>query len=96
MDAYHSAYRPTLLRLWLQHAQALPVINLLALDNNGTPCNDVPLRGHRDTDDDDSSRCLREITHTLLQLSQTNRAFLAHASFIDWGDSAVDAPCSKW
>jgi hypothetical protein len=64
--------------------------------NDGSPRNDAPLRGHRDTDDDDASFCLHEITHTLLQLSQTNREFLAHASFIDWGDSAADAPCSKW
>ena len=51
----------------------------------------IPYR-HRDDDDDDSTL----LTWTMLQLSQTNREFLAHASFIDWGDSASDAPCIKW
>ena len=96
MHTCHNAYLSTLLQLWLQRARALPDISPLTLDNDDAPCNDVPLRSRRDTDDDDDSRCLREITHTLLQLSQTNREFLAHASFIDWGDSAADAPCSKW
>ena len=96
LHSCHNAYLSSLLQIWLQRAQTLPAISQLNLANSGSPCNDVPLRGHHDTDDDDTSFSLREITHTLLQLSQTNREFLAHASFIDWGDSAADAPCSKW
>ena len=36
------------------------------------------------------------MSHTLLQLSQTNKEFLAHCSMIDCGDSVDDAPCVKW
>ena len=36
------------------------------------------------------------MSHTLLQLSQTNKEFLAHSSMIDCGDSENDAPCIKW
>ena len=96
LHSCHNAYLSSLLQIWLQRAQTLPAISQLNLTNSGSPCNDVPLRGHHDNDDDDANFPLCEITHTLLQLSQTNREFLPHASFIDWGDSAVGAPCSKW